>query len=189
MNGEEVFQNYSKAIESRFRSYCRFHEIGKAEIEHLHCDMVAEIYFAAPSMKAPKSEKRAGNYVSQIVYYILVDLWRERLTVTFGKGKEQSISSISEFSEELLANKLDFGEYRDRGGCSHFTEDDSHSPFPGFEDLNEYDQAIIEEFCSQAVDNSRRLMLRRLVNSILIGQGIDSEKIHEYTARRNRKPT
>jgi hypothetical protein len=188
MKPEEFLTQHGVIIAKTFAAYCKWHEIRDDEVEYLHGSMVAELYFAAPSFDP--YPYHSPSYVQRLAWNILIDIWREGHAVKFGKGKEQPISSISELSEELLANKLQFGEYRDRGGCSHFAEDNSHSPFPGYEDLDSNDQSTIDEFCnSSAEDTSRRATLRPLVDSILETQGITSGIIHDYSTRRNRKPS
>jgi len=125
------------------------------------------------------------KYVFSIVRTSFIQAWRRRSVVSFPPGKEIEITSISEYSEDLLASKLQDPIYYDRGDCTRFTINPVYGPFPGFEDLDFNDQTALVEFCNlRAVNNTRRGPARRLVDSILRKLDIESGDVYDYTARR-----
>lgn len=132
-----------------------------------------------------------SSYVRSITHSSAVDTFYSLhiLLKTKGKGREE-VAETTLFSENsrIVQNPEEFygqtGVYKDRGGCSYFSENPIFAPFPGFEDLDQADLAVIAEFCDpQVTDRSRRAVLRRLVDLILAKLGIDSTNVHEYTSR------
>lgn len=93
------------------------------------------------------------------------------------EGPQTSLfSEDSEFSEEFDCNYCETPVYCYNGEIFPF--------LPELAELDKNDHAVIQEFLNTPVaSRSRRTVLRRRVDLILLGLGIDSSEIHEYTSR------
>lgn len=129
-----------------------------------------------------------SSYVRSITYSSAVNTYYELHLVMVSKREPAETWLFSE-NPQILQNPQDFygqtGVYKDRGGCSCFSENPIFGPFPGAEDLSQADLAVLDEFCEPQVEKkTRRPTLRRQVGRILEKLGIDSDVTHEYTSRK-----
>jgi len=187
MTPNEFIEKHKATVKNCLKNLAIAYEVQTktALFDEVEADITGDVFLWATTQDEGKLGEIGWRYVFSMVRTSFIQSWRRRSVVTYPPGKEAEISSISEFSEELLANKLADPIYYDRGGCTRFNVSPIYGPFPGFEDLDFNDQTALVEFCNlRAVNNTRQGPARRLVDSILRKIDIESGDVHDYTTRR-----
>jgi hypothetical protein len=185
MTPEGFIKKHKATIRYCLKNHANRYDVNPmgASFEDYEADIMGDIFLWADGRD--DLDGFSWRYVYSMVHTSFIKSWRARSTITFAPGEEAEISSISEFSEDCLANNLDSQIYYDRGGCTRFSVNPVYGPFPGFEDLESNDQSALVEFCNPRADNNtRRGPSRRLVDLILRKIGIESGDVHDYTTRR-----
>ena len=189
MTPADFLAKYDKTIGLEVVEYARKNGIESKYIPDLRSDMVGSLFVKLSesnvlSNLVGKNEAYQKNYLKTAIRTIFIDSWRNDLVVWFPPDKNKEIASISDIPEEFLTSKAEKPVKEDRGGCSRFSEDPAHGPFPGLEDMEANDQAVIMRFVNTSAEDKTRRTTRRLVDSILKKYGIDSSGIHDYAARK-----
>lgn len=181
MEFDEVQERHGGIVQRTLNGFYEQFGIDKSEHEAYRTNALSELWENTRTV-----EEVNASFVLNSVRWSCFRTFRESHII--GDGGEgtpemELFCEESEFSKEMYCNN--------RLSGLHVIDGDVFPDLPELADLDKDDLAVIQEFCDpQVTDRSRRTILRRRVDLILLKLGIDSSDIHEYTSRnRERRGT
>lgn len=175
MNFEEILEKHAGIIKRTLVAIMIQFEIRPCDQELYKTNALSELW-----INAREAEDVNASFIMNSIRWSCFRTFKEAHMLGNGKDGTPEIELFSEemdFSEKFCRNYND-GGLTSIGGVP-FPE------LPELVDLDRIDLAVIEEFLNTPVEyRSRRQILRRRVDLILLEVGIDSSEIHEYTSRK-----
>ena len=134
----------------------------------LEDDMRAEGYLRlVQAAERRHTIEKPGSFTATLAFRACIDVVRK--SGFFGQkeiDKEKS-HIFPNFLSDFLSGGADFPVCKDRGGCDVFQEHADYGPFPYASLLDDESFKLVEEFCTPAIDERRRRVLRRAIDKLL----------------------
>lgn len=173
MKFEEVNEKHVGMIRKTLDRYFEKYDVADCDRDTYESNAIADLW-----IKTKDVEEVNSSFVRKAINWSCINTFHAlNLGGNNPEGPQTSLfSEDSEFSEEFDWNYCQTPVYCYNGEAFPF--------LPELADLDKDDHAVIQEFLNTPVeDRSRRTVLRRRVDLILLKLGIDSSEIHEYTSR------
>lgn len=173
MKLQAILTKHEGMIKRTLDDYIARYEIDECDEEIYRLNITSDIWLKSAGVTEINS-----SWVKTVVYQSCVNTYRElNLNGRRNEGEMTVLYDDAGFSEEFCYTYCVDGVYCINGNA-----------FPNLSelaDLDIIDLAVIQDFLDTPVEHrSRRRILRRRVDLILLKLGIDSSEIYEYTSRK-----